>query len=85
MPAAILGRRSAQSMCSPRLVEGAEILVVHSGEHRSLDRTPYAARRAECEQAAHILTVGAAVDFVLASDGRGPEPSAAASQGTDPE
>jgi acyl carrier protein len=37
------------------------------------------------EQAAHILTVGAAVDFVLASDVGGPEPSSAASQGTDPE
>jgi galactokinase len=35
--------------------EGAEILVVHSGEHRSLDRTPYAARRAECEAAAYRL------------------------------
>jgi galactokinase len=35
--------------------EGAEILVVHSGEHRSLDRTPYAARRAECDAAAYRL------------------------------
>ncbi len=35
--------------------EGAEILVVHSGQHRSLDRTPYAARRAECEAAAYRL------------------------------
>lgn len=35
--------------------EGAEIVVVHSGEHRSLDRTPYAARRAECEAAAYRL------------------------------
>jgi len=35
--------------------EGAEILVVHSGEHRSLDRTPYAARRAECEAPAYRL------------------------------
>jgi galactokinase len=34
---------------------GAEIVVVHSGEHRSLDRTPYAARRAECEAAAYRL------------------------------
>jgi len=33
----------------------AEILVVHSGERRSLDRTPYAARRAECEAAAYRL------------------------------
>jgi galactokinase len=35
--------------------EGAEIVVVHSGEHRSLDRTPYSARRAECEAAAYRL------------------------------
>jgi len=35
--------------------EGAEIVVVHSGERRSLDRTPYAARRAECEAAAYRL------------------------------
>jgi galactokinase len=35
--------------------EGAEILVVHSGEHRTLDRTPYTARRAECEAAAYRL------------------------------
>ncbi len=34
---------------------GAEVLVVHSGERRSLDRTPYAARRAECEAAAYRL------------------------------
>jgi galactokinase len=31
---------------------GAEVVVVHSGEHRLLRRTPYAARRAECEAAA---------------------------------
>jgi acyl carrier protein len=36
------------------------------------------------EQAAKILTVGEAVEFVLASSG-GPQPSAAASQGPDPE
>jgi len=35
--------------------EGAEIVVVHSGEHRILERTPYAARRAECEAAAYRL------------------------------
>lgn len=33
----------------------AEIVVVHSGERRTLDRTPYAARRAECEAAAYRL------------------------------
>jgi acyl carrier protein len=37
------------------------------------------------EQAAKILTVGEAVEFVLASGVGGPQPSAAASQGTDPE
>ena len=37
------------------------------------------------EQAAHILTVGQAVDFVLADGAGGAEPSAAASQGSDPE
>ena len=36
------------------------------------------------EQAAKILTVGEAVEFVLASSG-GQQPSAAASQGSDPE
>jgi galactokinase len=35
--------------------EGAEIVVVHSGERRSLDRSGYAARRAECEAAAYRL------------------------------
>jgi len=35
--------------------EGAEIVVVHSGEHRTLDRTPYGARRAECDAAAYRL------------------------------
>jgi galactokinase len=43
------------SMRPVPLPEGAEVLVVHSGEHRSLDRTPYAARRAECEAAAYRL------------------------------
>jgi len=37
------------------LPDGAEVVVVHSGERRSLDRTPYAARQAECEAAAHRL------------------------------
>ncbi|HXQ59472.1 MAG TPA: galactokinase family protein [Acidimicrobiales bacterium] len=37
------------------LPDGAEVVVVHSGEHRSLDRTPYSARRAECEAAAYRL------------------------------
>jgi galactokinase len=37
------------------LPEGAEIVVVHSGERRSLDRSGYAARRAECEAAAFRL------------------------------
>jgi len=35
--------------------EGAEILVVHSGERRTLDRSGYAARRAECEAASYRL------------------------------
>jgi galactokinase len=35
--------------------EGAEVIVVHSGQHRTLERTPYAARRAECEAAAFRL------------------------------
>jgi galactokinase len=33
----------------------AEIVVVHSGERRTIDRTPYSARRAECEAAAYRL------------------------------
>jgi acyl carrier protein len=37
------------------------------------------------EQAVHILTVGQAVDFVLAGSAGSGEPSAAASQGSDPE
>jgi galactokinase len=37
------------------LPEGAEIVVVHSGQRRSLQDTPYAARRAECEAAAYRL------------------------------
>jgi galactokinase len=37
------------------LPAGAEVVVVHSGEHRTLDRTPYTARRAECEAAAYRL------------------------------
>jgi galactokinase len=43
------------SIRSVPIPEGAEIVVVHSGEHRTLDRTPYAARRAECEAAAYRL------------------------------
>jgi galactokinase len=43
------------SMRPVPIPEGAEILVVHSGQHRSLDRTPYAARRAECDAAAYRL------------------------------
>ncbi len=37
------------------------------------------------EQAAKILAVGQAVDFVLASGATGSHPPATASQGTDPE
>jgi acyl carrier protein len=37
------------------------------------------------EEAAKILTVGQAVDFVLATGAAGSQPSAAASQGTDAE
>ncbi|HUC37286.1 MAG TPA: galactokinase family protein [Acidimicrobiales bacterium] len=36
-----------------RLPEGAEVVVVHSGQPRTLDSSPYAARRAECEAAAY--------------------------------
>jgi len=35
--------------------EGVEIVVVHSGQRRTLDRSGYAARRAECEAAAFHL------------------------------
>jgi galactokinase len=35
--------------------EGADVVVVHSGERRSLDRSGYAARQAECEAAAFRL------------------------------
>ena len=34
---------------------GVEVVVVHSGETRTLDRSAYAARRAECEAAARRL------------------------------
>lgn len=37
------------------LPAGAEVVVVHSGETRSLDRSAYAQRRAECEAAAARL------------------------------
>jgi galactokinase len=37
------------------LPEGLDVVVVHSGERRSLDRSGYAARRAECEAAAYRL------------------------------
>jgi galactokinase len=43
------------SMRTVTVPPDAEVVVVHSGEHRSLDRTPYAARRAECEAAAYRL------------------------------
>ncbi len=36
-----------------RIPDGVEIVVVHSGLHRSLGRTAYAARRAECDAATH--------------------------------
>jgi galactokinase len=35
--------------------DGAEFVVVHSGESRTLERTGYAARRAECDAAARDL------------------------------
>lgn len=35
--------------------DSAEIIVVHSGQQRSLDHSAYAARRAECEAAAYRL------------------------------
>ncbi|HLI74868.1 MAG TPA: galactokinase family protein [Acidimicrobiales bacterium] len=35
--------------------EGIDIVVVHSGERRTLDRSGYAARQAECEAAAYRL------------------------------
>ncbi|HZU79177.1 MAG TPA: galactokinase family protein [Acidimicrobiales bacterium] len=34
---------------------GADVVVVHSGERRTLQTTAYAARRAECEAAAHRI------------------------------
>jgi galactokinase len=43
------------SMRTVTIPPGAEVLVVHSGQNRSLDRTPYSARRAECEAAAYRL------------------------------
>jgi galactokinase len=42
--------------------EGAEVVVVHSGERRTLNRTGYAARRAECEAAAYHLGALGRVD-----------------------
>jgi galactokinase len=36
-----------------RIPEAAEIVVVHSGQSRTVDGSPYAARRAECEAAAY--------------------------------
>ncbi|MGA2036913.1 MAG: galactokinase family protein, partial [Acidimicrobiales bacterium] len=38
-----------------QIPEQLEVIVVHCGERRSLDRSPYAARRAECEAAAFGL------------------------------
>lgn len=35
--------------------EGTEVVVVHSGESRTLDRSAYATRRAECEAAARAI------------------------------
>ncbi|MGA2521751.1 MAG: galactokinase family protein [Acidimicrobiales bacterium] len=35
--------------------DGVDIVVVHSGEERALDRSAYATRRAECDAAAHRL------------------------------
>jgi galactokinase len=40
------------SMEAVEMPAGAEVVVVHSGETRSLDRSAYAQRRAECEAAA---------------------------------
>ena len=46
---------------------GAEVLVVHSGETRTLDRTAYAERRTECEAAAFRLGPLGRVDPQAAS------------------
>ena len=43
------------SMRHVEMPPDAEVVVVHSGETRSLDRSAYAERRAECEAAAHRL------------------------------
>jgi galactokinase len=43
------------SMTPVEMPPEAEVLVVHSGETRALDRTAYAERRAECEAAAFRL------------------------------
>jgi galactokinase len=37
------------------LPEGVEVVAVHSGERRALDRSAYATRRAECEAAAAVV------------------------------
>jgi galactokinase len=52
---ALLMDFSDMSMRPVPIPAGAEIVVVDSGERRPLDRTPYAARRAECEAAAFRL------------------------------
>jgi len=41
------------SMRPVEMPDGAEIVVVHSGEARTLERSAYAQRRAECEAAAY--------------------------------
>jgi galactokinase len=47
------------SVLPVRMPEGADVVVVHSGQSRSLDRSAYAARRAECEAASfHLGTLG---------------------------
>jgi len=57
--AALLIDFSALSYEPVALPEGVDVLVVHSGQSRSLDRSPYAARRAECDAAAaHLGPLG---------------------------
>lgn len=52
---ALLVDFSDLSMGLVRIPEGVEVLAVHSGSARVLERSGYAARQAECEAAAHRL------------------------------
>ncbi len=43
------------TMATVRIPEGVEVLAVHSGAKRTVERSGYAARQAECEAASHRL------------------------------